>query len=107
VYFDILSYTIENIIVCIFKNFEFNLINIAAGVYKLRLAETNFPSCYLCHARVYKCGLPKLTFFLAFNMYPRGLPKLTFFLANCHRTRLSLLLEFNFIKIGRLGGNIK
>jgi len=62
VYFDILSYTIENIIVCIFKNFEFNLINIAAGVYKLRLAETNFPSCYLCHARVYKLRPAEVNF---------------------------------------------
>jgi len=44
VFFDTLSYTIGNIIFCIFKNFEFNLIIITARVYKLRLAEANFLS---------------------------------------------------------------
>jgi len=42
-----LSYTIGNIIFCIFKNFEFNLIIITARVYKLRLAEVNFLSCLI------------------------------------------------------------
>jgi len=41
-----ISYTIGNIIFCIFKNFELNLIIITARVYKLRLAEANFLSCY-------------------------------------------------------------
>jgi len=44
VLFDILSYTIGNIIFCIFKNFEFNLKIITARVYKRRLAEDNFLS---------------------------------------------------------------
>jgi len=48
VFFDILYYTIGNIIVCIFENSELNLLIITAGVYKLRLAEAKFPSCYLC-----------------------------------------------------------
>jgi len=39
-----------------------NLIIISAGVYKLRLAETNFPSCYLCHARVYKLRPAEVNF---------------------------------------------
>jgi len=46
VFFDILSYTTANIIFCIFKNFELNLIIIAAKVYKLRLEEVNF-LCFL------------------------------------------------------------
>jgi len=46
VFFDILSSTIENIFFCIFKNFELNLIIIAARVYKLRPAEVNFLSCF-------------------------------------------------------------
>jgi len=45
VFFDILSYTI-GIFFCIFKNFELNLIFITARVYKPRLAEANFLSCY-------------------------------------------------------------
>jgi len=40
--FDILSCTIGNLIFCIFKTFELNLIIIAARAYKLRLAEVNF-----------------------------------------------------------------
>jgi len=44
VFFDILSY--QYIIVCIFKSFELNLKIITARVYKLRLAEVNFLSCY-------------------------------------------------------------
>jgi len=47
VFFDILSYTIRNIIFCIFKNFEFNLITIPARAYKLRLAKVNFLSCFI------------------------------------------------------------
>jgi len=39
VFFDMLSYNIENIIFCIFK------FNNAARVYQLRLAEANFLSC--------------------------------------------------------------
>jgi len=46
VFFDVLSCTIGNIIICIFKNFELNLIIIIARVYKLRLAEANFLSCF-------------------------------------------------------------
>jgi len=46
VFFDILSYTIKKIIFCIVKNFELNLIRITARVYKLRLVEVNFLSCY-------------------------------------------------------------
>jgi len=46
VFFDILSYTIRNIIICIFMNFELNLIIITARY-------TNF-------------GMPKLTSFLVF-----------------------------------------
>jgi len=42
VFFDILSYTIGNIIFCVF-----NSIIIAARVYKLRLAEADFLSCLL------------------------------------------------------------
>jgi len=42
VFFDMLSYTIGNIIFCIFKNLELNLINITTRVYKLQLAEVNF-----------------------------------------------------------------
>jgi len=34
-FFDILSYTIGNIIFCIFKNFELNIIIITVRVYKL------------------------------------------------------------------------
>jgi len=45
VFFDILSYTIGNVIVCIFKNFELSLIIITARVDKLRLSEVNFLSC--------------------------------------------------------------
>jgi len=41
VFFDILSYTIGNVIVCIFKNFELSLIIITARVDKLRLSEVN------------------------------------------------------------------
>jgi len=48
VFFDTLSYTIGNTIVCIFKNFELNLKFITARVYKLRLFEVNFLSCSLC-----------------------------------------------------------
>jgi len=48
VFFDILYYKIGNIIICIFENFKLNLKIIAAGVYKLRIPEANFPSCYLC-----------------------------------------------------------
>jgi len=47
VFYDILSYTIGNIIFCIFKNFELNLIILTARVYKLRLAEVNFLSCFI------------------------------------------------------------
>jgi len=46
VFFDILSDTIGNIIFCVFKNFELSLIFITARVYKLRLAEVNFLSCF-------------------------------------------------------------
>jgi len=46
VFYDILSYTIGNIIMCIFKNFELNVIIIIARIYKLWLAEANFLSCY-------------------------------------------------------------
>jgi len=46
VFFDVLSYNIGNIIFCIFTNFELNLIIITAKVYKLRLAEVNFLSCF-------------------------------------------------------------
>jgi len=46
VFFDILSYTIGNIIFCIFKKFELNLIIITARVYNLRLAEVNVISCF-------------------------------------------------------------
>jgi len=43
-YFDILSYTIGNMIFCILMNFELNLIIITARVYKLQLAEVkSFP----------------------------------------------------------------
>jgi len=38
VFFDILSYTIGNIISCIFKNFELNAIIITARVYILLFA---------------------------------------------------------------------
>jgi len=48
VFFDILSYTIRNIIFCIFKILELNFIIISARVYKLRLAEANFRSCLKC-----------------------------------------------------------
>jgi len=44
VFFDILSYTIGNIFLVFL-----NLIIITAGVYKLRLTEVNFLSCYLSH----------------------------------------------------------
>jgi len=47
VFFDILSYTIGNIIFCSFKNLELNLIIKTATVYKLRLAEVNFLSCFV------------------------------------------------------------
>jgi len=43
---DILFYTIGNIIFCIFKYFELNLIIITARGYKFRLAEVNFLSCF-------------------------------------------------------------
>jgi len=68
VFFDILSYTIGNIIFCIFKNFEFNLIIITARVYKLRLAEVKFFSCLKC---VSKFWYIKRTIFLRVevNMY--------------------------------------
>jgi len=46
VFFDIFSYTIGNVVFCIFKNFKLNLIIIAARVCKLRLAEVNFLSCF-------------------------------------------------------------
>jgi len=46
VFFDILSYTIGNIIAYIFKNFDLNIIIITARVYKLRLAEVNLISCF-------------------------------------------------------------
>jgi len=46
VFFDILYYAFGNIIFCFVKNFELNLINITARVYKLRLAEDNFLSCF-------------------------------------------------------------
>jgi len=46
VFCDKLSYTIWKIILCIFKNFELNLIIITARVYKLQLAQVNFLSCF-------------------------------------------------------------
>jgi len=46
VFFDILYYTFGNIIFCFVKNFELHLIYITARVYKLRLAEDNFLSCF-------------------------------------------------------------
>jgi len=39
VFFDILSYTFGNIIISLFKNFEFNLIIITARVKKLKLTS--------------------------------------------------------------------
>jgi len=45
VFSDMLFYTIGNISSCIFKNFELNIINITARVYKLRLVEVNFLCC--------------------------------------------------------------
>jgi len=47
VFFDILYFTIGNIIIFIFENFELNLIIITARVYKLRLAVANLISCFL------------------------------------------------------------
>jgi len=44
VFLDIFSYTIGNIIFCVFQNFELNLIIITARVYKLRLSEVNLLS---------------------------------------------------------------
>jgi len=46
VFLDILSYTFGNITFCIFKNFYLNLIIITERVYKLRLVEVNFLSCF-------------------------------------------------------------
>jgi len=67
VFFDTTTtHTIGNVIFCIFKFKNSNLLTLIIS--------------YNC--KVYKCGLPKLTFFLAFNMYPRGLPKLTSFLVD-------------------------
>jgi len=41
VFFDILSYTIGNIIFCVFKFNKYSCNN-----YKLRFAEANFLSCF-------------------------------------------------------------
>jgi len=57
VFFDILSYTIGNIIFCNFKSFELNLIIITARVYTIRIAEANFLSYFL----------PRLLVFCLFN----------------------------------------
>jgi len=46
VFFDTISYTIGNIIFCNFKNSELYVIILTARVYKLKLAEANFLSCY-------------------------------------------------------------
>jgi len=73
VFFDILYYTIGNIIVCIFENSELNLLIITAGVYKLRLAEAKFPSCYLCltysHIRTALKGHAKVNVALSCPVY--------------------------------------
>jgi len=47
VFFDIFNYIVGDIIFCIFKNFEFNLITKTARVYRHRLTEGNFLSCFV------------------------------------------------------------
>jgi len=99
--FDIFSYTIGNIIFCIFKNFELNLINIAARLYKHRLAEANFLSCLYFILYFYQfCRYYMHLFFLFIHHTPHFHYIIILFLTNCSKQIVFFSFRFFLSHLG-------